>query len=146
VADHLNIGDSDDLLDFHQLSECLIVGMAATNGAKDVGDGDDGKLPPTTPGVPALPLTITIPPLNFATLSNQAAQVQKTSIPLQILFKYPTVMDPPSYGMNSFWKGGIQKLEKEMEAYEILSSLLSRGDGDGTNLEIPAMQVNSGVL
>ncbi len=24
--------------------------------------------------------------------------------------------------MNTFWKGGIQNLEKEMEAYELLSS------------------------
>ena len=146
AADHLDIGDSDDLLDFHQLSEHLIVGVATANGDKDVGNGDDGELPPTAPGVLAPPLTITIPPLNLANLSNQATEVQKTFIPLQNLFKYPTVMDPPSDGMNSFWKGGIQNLEKEIEAYEILSSLLSRGDGDGTNLEIPAMQVYSGVL
>jgi hypothetical protein len=25
-------------------------------------------------------------------------------------------------GMNTFWRGGIENLEKEMEAYEILNS------------------------
>jgi hypothetical protein len=143
AADHLNIGDdSDDLLNFDQLSEHLIAGAAAANGDKDIGDDDDDELPPTASVRP--PLTITIPPLNSATLSNQATQVKKTSIPLQILFKYPTDTDPPSDGMNSFWKGGIQNLEKEMEAYEILSS--SEENVDGINIEIPAMQVDSSVI
>ena len=29
--------------------------------------------------------------------------------------------DLPSDGMNTFWRGGIQNLEKELEAYELLS-------------------------
>ncbi len=67
---------------------------------------------------------ITIPPLHSAALSDQATQAKKTSIPLKILFKYPTDTDAdlPTKGMNLFWKGGIQNLEKEMEAYEILCS------------------------
>jgi hypothetical protein len=131
TADHFDIGDSDDPLDFDQLTEHLIVGTAAANSDKDVGDDDDDELPPTVPSVPAPPMTITIPPLNSATLSNQATQVKKTSIILQVLFKYPTDVDPPSDGMNSFWKGGIQNLEEEMEAYEILTrSSEENVDGD----------------
>jgi hypothetical protein len=56
--------------------------------------------------------------------------VKKTSIPLKILFKYPTDgIDLPldSDGVDSFWRGGVQNLEKEMEAYELLSS---NGDND----------------
>ena len=143
AADHLDLGDSDDLLDFDQLSGDLIAGAAAANADKDVGDDyDDDENPPTAPSVPALPLTITIPPLNSATLPDQATHINKTSIPLQILFKYPTNADQLSDGMNSFWKGGIQNLEKEMEAYEILSS--SEEAADGTNLDIPStgMQVD----
>jgi hypothetical protein len=65
--------------------------------------------------------------------------VKKTSIPLKILFKYPAATDLPldESGMNSFWRGGIQKLEKEMEAYELLS--LSKENLDVINPEIPTM-------
>jgi hypothetical protein len=46
----------------------------------------------------------------------------KVAIPLRILFKYPAESDLPSNeGVNTFWKGGIQNLEKEMESYELLS-------------------------
>ena len=45
----------------------------------------------------------------------------KIAIPLKILFKYSTKSDPCAEGMNTFWKGGIQNLEKEMEAYKLLS-------------------------
>jgi len=108
-----------------QLSERLIAGAAAANGDRDVGDDDHDELPP----VLAPSLTVTIPPLDSAALlSHRATQVKKTSIPLKILFKYPT--DSPLDGMNSFWRGGIQNLEKEMEAYGLLSS---NGDNvDGT--------------
>lgn len=127
AADHLDIGDQDDdLLDFDQLSEHLIAGAAAANTDKDVGDDLDetDELPPAvTVQATSGPLTITIPPLNSATLSPQATQVKRTCIPLKILFDYPTDIDMPSEGMNSFWRGGIENLEKEMEAYDILSEL-----------------------
>jgi hypothetical protein len=38
-------------------------------------------------------------------------------------------------GMNSFWRGGIENLEKEMEACEILNS--SGDSSDGIQPEIP---------
>ena len=65
--------------------------------------------------------------------------MEKTSIPLEILFKYPTITDLPldESGMNSFWKGGIQNLEKEMEAYELLTRSLGEESADVINPEIP---------
>ncbi|KAF8808342.1 hypothetical protein BYT27DRAFT_7255616 [Phlegmacium glaucopus] len=124
VADHLDIGDHDDLLDFHQLPKHLIAGVASANGDKDIGDDyvADELPPAVTVQAPSGPFTITIPPLNLATLSAQATQTKKTCIPLEILFNYPTAMDLPSEGVNSFWRGGIENLETEMEAYEILNS------------------------
>ena len=56
----------------------------------------------------------------------------KVVIPLRILFKYPTESDLPSEGMNTFWKGGIQNLEKEMEVCELLSS-----EGEENTDEVP---------
>ena len=57
------------------------------------------------------------------TRSAQHSTPVNVSIPLKSLFKYPTERDPPSNGMNTFWRGGIQNLEKEfkLEAYELLS-------------------------
>jgi len=127
--------DDLDLLDFNQLSEHLITGAASANNDKDV--GDDDKLTP-----PTLPLRITIPPLNSATPMHQATQVKKTSIPLKILFKYPTKKDLPLDGMNLFWRGGVQNLENEMEAYEILCFDSSEEILNGSNIEIPAMQID----
>ena len=107
-ADHPDIGNSDhdDLLDFDQLCEHLIVGATLANNDKDAGDDND-DLPAT---VLAPPLTITIPLLNLVALSlahdsHQATPVKKTSIPLKILFKYPAATDLPldESGMNSFW-------------------------------------------
>ncbi|KAF8269571.1 ribonuclease H-like domain-containing protein [Lactarius quietus] len=91
---------------------------------------DSNEFPPgnTTP-VASGSLMITIPPLNLASLSPQAAQHKKTSIPLEILFQYPTDTDLPSEGMNSFWRGGVENLEKEMEAYEILNANEEAFDG-----------------
>lgn len=107
------------------------------NADRDIGNDDGHDKPPIT--VLAPPLRITIPPLNSATLSHQATLAKKTSIPLKILFKYPAATDLPLYesGMNSFWRGGIQNLEKEMEAYELLS--LSEENVDVINPEIPTM-------
>ena len=55
-----------------------------------------------------------------ATLSSQATQAKRTCIPLKIFFYYPTDIDTPSEGMNSFWRGGIENLANEMEAYSII--------------------------
>jgi hypothetical protein len=95
---------------------------------------------------PSGPLTITIPPraLNPATLSPQATQVKRTCIPLKILFDYPTDVDMPLEGMNSFWRGGIENLEKEMEAYDILNE--SNEDNLMVSTEIPTMPVNSNII
>ena len=127
AADEL--GDINDPLDFDQLSERLIAGAASASTDKDVGDAasdDDLDELPSTIMVPAPPLTITIPPLYLATRS-LAAQLTgsapvNVSIPLKILFKYPTDNDLAPDGMNTFWRGGVQNLEKELEAYELLSS------------------------
>ncbi|KIL60077.1 hypothetical protein M378DRAFT_14359 [Amanita muscaria Koide BX008] len=104
------------------------VGAASANADKDVGDDHDNtnELPPAvTVQAPSGPLTITIPPLNSysVTLSPHAAtQVKKTCICLEILFDYPTDIDPvPLEGMSSFWRGGVENLEKEMEAYNLLN-------------------------
>ncbi|KAH9020520.1 hypothetical protein EDB83DRAFT_2320545 [Lactarius deliciosus] len=144
AADHLNIDqdDSDGLTDFNQLSKCLIAGAASANFDKDIGDSDDNlnELPPAVAAsVQALsgPLTITIPPLNSASLSPQASQLKRTCIPLGTLFDYLTDTDLPSEGMNTFCRGGIENLAKEMEACEILNS--SEEAADGIQSEIPAM-------
>ena len=82
------------------------------------------------------PLRITVPPLNSAICL--ATVLVKVSIPLKTLFKYPTVAEPPSDGMNTFWNGGIRNLEKEMEAYELLSSAVTgEENGDEINPETP---------
>jgi hypothetical protein len=132
-ANHPDISN-DDLLDFDQLCNHLIVGAVSANNDKDAGDNNDDL--PTT--VLAPPLTITIPPLNSAALSlaHQATSVKKTSISLKIFFKYPAATDLPSNesGMNSFWRGGIQNLENKMEAYDLLS--LSEENADVINPEI----------
>ena len=130
VANNHDFSEPDDLLDFSELSEQLIASAAAASHDKDVGDDNDDEFPPIPP------LTITIPPLSSTTLSNQATRVKKTSIPLEVLFEYPTDADPPAEGLNSFWKGGIENLEKEMEAYEILCS--NEQNIDGMGLENPS--------
>jgi hypothetical protein len=55
------------------------------------------------------------------------------SIPLKILFDYPAGTELPSEGINSFFRGGIENLEKEMEAYDILllSGLTEENSGGG---------------
>ena len=130
------INDSEsesDPLDFDQLSTQLIDGAASASNDKDVGDADasDDELPSTVI-MPPLPLTITIPPLNTATRSAHITPV-KVSIPLKNLFKYPADKDPPSDGMNAFWRGGIQNLDRELEAYELLSGSVGEpGDSEET--------------
>jgi hypothetical protein len=71
-------------------------------------------------------------------------QVKRTCIPLKILFDYPTNIDVPSEGMNTFWRGGIENLDKEMEVYKILNS--SEENSDGINLKIITMLVNSDII
>ena len=131
-------------IDFDKLSERLVKSAASASADRDVGHGDDDN----NVNVPLPPLTITIPPLNPATLSNAAHRAtvtpaKKTSIPLKTLFKYPAAADPlDESGMNSFWKGGVQNLDNEMKAYELLSSglsELSEPEGNNVNPEIPAM-------
>jgi hypothetical protein len=131
-SDDQDLGDINDPLDFDQLSERLIAGAASASGDKDVGDvdasDDSDELPSTIMPVP--PLTITIPPLNSATRSVQSNTLAPVivSIPLRILFKYPPEKDPPSDGMNTFWRGGIQNLDRELEAYDLLSGSREPGD------------------
>jgi hypothetical protein len=125
-----NLGDLEDPLDFDQLSAQLIAGAVSASADKDVGDAeDDAPQPP-------VPLTITVPPLNAAI--RLATVPVKVSIPLRILFKYPTDAEPPSDGMNTFWNGGIRNLEKEMEAYELLNSAVTGEENTvETNPETP---------
>lgn len=130
----LELGDINDPLDFDQLSERLIANAASANGDKDVGDADasDDELPSTIMPVP--PLTITIPPLNSATRSVQSNTLAPVivSIPLRKLFKYPLEKDPPSDGMNTFWRGGIRNLDRELEAYDLLGDSREPGDSEDT--------------
>ena len=131
-------GDDQDPLDFNQLSTHLIENAASANADRDVGDDDTNENDEFSAAQPP-PLRITIPPLNSATLSDaQRTQVKKTSIPLKNLFNYPTTTDLDDSGMNTFWKGGIQNLEKEMEAYELLTQSLG-DDSENTDInpEIP---------
>ena len=133
--------DDQDPLDSDQLSTHLIESAASANADRDVGDDDTNENDEFPASNPPPPLRITIPPLNSATLTNtQQTQVKKTSIPLKILFKYPTTTDLDESGMNSFWKGGIQNLEKEMEAYELLTQSLGDDlENADVNPEIPTM-------
>ncbi|KAF8270666.1 ribonuclease H-like domain-containing protein [Lactarius quietus] len=130
----------DGLVDFNQLSKHLVASAASANRDRDIGDDHNDPNDEFPPDI-AMPaasgsLLITIPPLNSSSLSPQATQLKKTCIPLEILFEYPTDTDLPSEGMNSFWKGGVENLEKEMEAYDILSS--NEEASDGTQCEIMA--------
>ena len=134
----------DELMDFGQLSERLITGAASAGLDRDVGDdySDPDELPadivvPVPPPSQSASLMITIPPLNSATLSPQATPLKKTCIPLEILFEYPTDTELPSEGINSFWRGGIENLEREMDAYEILAYEASDQASDGIQPEIP---------
>ena len=124
----VELGDLEDPLDFDQLSEQLIAGAVSANADEDIGDADANA--------PAS-LTITVPPLNPAI--RLAPVPVKVSIPLRTLFKYPTNVELPSAdGMNAFWNGGIKNLEKEMEAYELLSSAVAGEENtDEINPETP---------
>ena len=146
TVDHFDIGDQDnDLLDFDPLSERLIAGAASANADKDVGnDLYENELPLAVTVQAHGPLMITIPPLNSATLRPQATRAKKTCIPLEILFDYPVNIGMASEGMNSFWRGGIENLEKEMEAYDILNQ--STEENPMVSTEIETMLVNSNVI
>jgi hypothetical protein len=113
-----------------------------------VGDDlDENELPPAvTVQAPSGPLMITIPPLNSATLTPRATQAKKTCILLEILFDYPVNIDMASEGMNSFWRGGIENLEKEMEAYDILNESTEENLNPVVSTEIETMLVNSNVI
>ncbi|KAF8168429.1 hypothetical protein B0H34DRAFT_685441 [Crassisporium funariophilum] len=109
AATELGINGSEELLNF--------------SIAENMSDDDD--LPAVVsfaiPPPPVLP-TITIPP-STTHLPAQVTTVQKISIPLEKLFKYPTGFNHEEVSvqaMSFFWNGGIENLGKEMEAYEIL--------------------------
>jgi hypothetical protein len=123
---------SEDYIKFAQLSANLIAGSAAANSDRDVGDDlDDDEHhqsdPPTTSV--AQPFTITIPPSSWqdSTIPLHQLSINKTSILLKTIFKYPVtssdpaIPTPESSGMNVFWRGGIQNLEEEMESYDLLT-------------------------
>ena len=131
----------NDITDFNQLSKSLIAGAVSANFDKDIGDGYDSDLDSEDPD---RPLTITIPPSNSAIPSLHATQAKKTCIPLEILFDYPTGTDLPSEGMNLFWSGGIENLEKEMETYELLIS--SDENSDGIQFENPTTLVDLDII
>lgn len=133
-----DVDESESPLDFEQLSRRLILGAASANGDKDVGDSNDVEPTPTVANPPAAPLTITIPPLNSSTFLAPPTE-KKISIPLRVLFTYPSTEDLPSEGMNSFWRGGIQNLEKEMEAHDLLNSI-EESDGE-TNHEASTLHM-----
>ena len=136
-SDQPDLEQENELMDFDQLSEHLIAGAASAG--LDIDVGDDYNDPDELPADIVIParsgsLMITIPPINSATLSPQATPLKKTCIPLEILFEYPADTDLPSETMNSFWKGGIENLKREMDAYEILAN----GEAsDGIQPEIP---------
>ncbi|KAF8165802.1 hypothetical protein B0H34DRAFT_763223 [Crassisporium funariophilum] len=109
AATELGINGLEELLNFCQLSEQLIAGAIAENMS------DDDDLPavasfPILPP-PVLP-TITIPP-SSTRLPAQVTTVQKISIPLEKLFKYPTGFNHEEVSiqaMSFFWNGGIENL------------------------------------
>jgi hypothetical protein len=115
--------DFEDVLDFDQLAKQLIEEAADSATDSDTDEND----PP--PAIPAPPLT-TILSIRLPVHAIQAAlpnitpprPVPKTAIPLKLLFTFPTDRNSPSAGTDYFWQGGINNLDKEMEAYEILCS------------------------
>jgi len=121
VADINDQELEDGLVDFNQLSKHLVASAASANRDRDIGDDHNDPNDEFPPDI-AMPAATT--------------QLKKTCIPLEIFFEYPTDTDLPSEGMNSFWKGGVENLEKEMEAYDILSS--NEEASDGTQCEIMA--------
>lgn len=148
VPDLGNI-DWEDPLDFDQLSERLVGGAASANGDKDMGDVGDDELPPTVT-VPNVPATCQVynyySSVNVLTLATHSAQPTpvKVSILFRALFKYPTDGDPPSdgnHGMNTFWKGCVQNLEKELESYDLLS-----GSGEENSTDIRSRHVSYDVI
>jgi hypothetical protein len=66
------------------------------------------------------------------------------TVPLKILFDYPTDIYTPSKEMNSFWSGGIVNLEKEIEAYDILSEWTEENSNENT--WFPTIFINSNVI
>jgi hypothetical protein len=107
-----DVGDIEDVLDFDQLAKELIEDAAA-----DTSSDLDHEEPP------AVPLTIWLPLhaiQNVLPDPPPSAIFPKTAIPLKSLFIFPTDQNTSLQGMDCFWKGGIENLEREMEAYKIL--------------------------
>lgn len=119
--DHLDISHDEDILNFTELSAQLIAAATAA-------DIDDIPSPLAFQGAaPSAHLSITIPPHTSGPSVGPISR-EKTSIPLKILFKYPSTEDldsvsrPDYQGMDFFWNGGIENLNREMESYDLLFS------------------------
>lgn len=130
AAGHLDIDDFDDILDFDELSNSLIAGANTANQILE--DDTDTELddfplnPLPAPNPPSL--TIILPHTTLP-LASGSTTVRRVLIPLKKLFVYPTEENvAPSNGIDYFWQGGIQNLQKEMEAHEILISGGASGD------------------
>ena len=117
----LDIGVLDDVLDFEQLAKQLIEDAAAEIDGDT--DAEDDKRPPP-------PLTIRLPLHAIrGALPPDATMTTKTAIPLMSLFIFPGDQNSsPEVGIDYFWKGGIENLDKEMEACE---ALFASQEGDG---------------
>jgi hypothetical protein len=102
--------DDSEILDFDQLARQLI-----EDASEDVGELDADEDPPQ------MPLTIRLPlqAIQSALQETTPARSATTKIPLESLFNFPEDLGTP-LELAYFWKGGIQNLEKEMVAHEIL--------------------------
>jgi hypothetical protein len=120
-ANDFDTGDFEDVLDFEQLTEQLIEDAAAEINS-DSDTEDDELLPPALPLTIRLSLHAIRSALPDPPPPQPANAAPKTAILLKSLFIFPTSRDSPSPGIDYFWKGGIENLDKEMEAYEILCS------------------------
>lgn len=100
-------------------------------------DMDDDE--PTPPPHPPLTIWILLHAIQAAlpdpTLLQQSTAIPKTTIPLKMLFIFPTDKNSLSIGMEYFWQGGIKNLDTEMGAYELLSS--SEETAGKTNTDVP---------
>jgi hypothetical protein len=121
VSSEFNPGESEEVLDFNPLAQQLIEEAAADPDSDNPNDDE--------PSPPAPPLTIWLPLHAIqaalpASMPEQPTIVPKMAIPLKLLFIFSTNWDSPSTGMDYFWQGGVKNLDKEMEAYEMLSAAL----------------------
>lgn len=122
---HLEIEESDRVLDFDELSNKLVGGADAGNQIPDTDSDTDDDLPPAPPisTHTSTSLRITLPHTVLPSTQTTSTCVKRVSIPLKKLFVFPTELDvASSSAIEYFWQGGIRNLEQEMEAHEILMS------------------------